>query len=623
MSFASLSRYLNIRSLWLVLFYVVVLSGSYFMAYELRFDFNVPSHHSADRLLTFWWVVMLKLMLLIGFGQLDCILSYFRLPDVIRLFSGLFLSALILLSMWYLYAGDGVPPRAVILSDLLLSFLSLTAFRILFRVKESRELADWFGDHQAQNVIIIGAGEVGASLCSELIDKARLGMRPVAFLDDNPRKIGRYIHGVVVADAVDELPKVLKRYSADKAVIAFPSASVKRVRTVAKMAQSHGLSVDIVPALSDILSGRAQMTQLRPVELEDLLGRDPVDLNSTGISGMLEGKRVLVTGAGGSIGRELVVQILGYSPAEIICVDQAEIAVFSLKTEVLEPLSEECVWRTAVLDVLNTNSMERLFSEVKPEVVFHAAAHKHVNLMEAQPAEALRNNFLATRQLAELASRCDVERFVFISTDKAINPTSVMGVSKRLAELALQERQAAEGNQTQFMAVRFGNVLGSSGSVIPIFRRQIDAGGPITVTDPEVTRFFMTVHEAVGLVLQSATQGKGGEIFVLDMGESMKIVDVARQMIALSGLRDGIDIEIEFTGLRPGEKLYEEVQHISETLQPTSHERVLSFTADAADYPSTATVLNQLEPLMAAGDAGAMKSMIASFIPEYSPHLEK
>lgn len=623
MSFASLSRYLNIRSLWLVLFYVVVLSGSYFMAYELRFDFNVPSHHSADRLLTFWWVVMLKLMLLIGFGQLDCILSYFRLPDVIRLLSGLFLSALILLSMWYLYAGDGVPPRAVILSDLLLSFLSLTAFRILFRVKESRELADWFGDHQAQNVIIIGAGEVGASLCSELIDKARLGMRPVAFLDDNPRKIGRYIHGVVVADAVDELPKVLKRYSADKAVIAFPSASVKRVRTVAKMAQSHGLSVDIVPALSDILSGRAQMTQLRPVELEDLLGRDPVDLNSTGISGMLEGKRVLVTGAGGSIGRELVVQILGYSPAEIICVDQAEIAVFSLKTEVLEPLPEECVWRTAVLDVLNTNSMERLFSEVKPEVVFHAAAHKHVNLMEAQPAEALRNNFLATRQLAELASRCDVERFVFISTDKAINPTSVMGVSKRLAELALQERQAAEGNQTQFMAVRFGNVLGSSGSVIPIFRRQIDAGGPITVTDPEVTRFFMTVHEAVGLVLQSATQGKGGEIFVLDMGESMKIVDVARQMIALSGLRDGIDIEIEFTGLRPGEKLYEEVQHISETLQPTSHERVLSFSANAADYPSTATVFNQLEPLMAAGDAGAMKSMIASFIPEYSPHLEK
>lgn len=623
MSFASLSRYLNIRSLWLVLFYVVVLSGSYFMAYELRFDFNVPSHHSADRLLTFWWVVMLKLMLLIGFGQLDCILSYFRLPDVIRLLSGLFLSALILLSMWYLYAGDGVPPRAVILSDLLLSFLSLTAFRILFRVKESRELADWFGDHQAQNVIIIGAGEVGASLCSELIDKARLGMRPVAFLDDNPRKIGRYIHGVVVADAVDELPKVLKRYSADKAVIAFPSASVKRVRTVAKMAQSHGLTVDIVPALSDILSGRAQMTQLRPVELEDLLGRDPVDLNSTGISGMLEGKRVLVTGAGGSIGRELVVQILGYSPAEIICVDQAEIAVFSLKTEVLEPLPEECVWRTAVLDVLNTNSMERLFSEVKPEVVFHAAAHKHVNLMEAQPAEALRNNFLATRQLAELASRCDVERFVFISTDKAINPTSVMGVSKRLAELALQERQAAEGNQTQFMAVRFGNVLGSSGSVIPIFRRQIDAGGPITVTDPEVTRFFMTVHEAVGLVLQSATQGKGGEIFVLDMGESMKIVDVARQMIALSGLRDGIDIEIEFTGLRPGEKLYEEVQHISETLQPTSHERVLSFSANAADYPSTATVFNQLEPLMAAGDAGAMKSMIASFIPEYSPHLEK
>lgn len=621
MSAATLSRYLNLRTLGLLVFYGLVAAVSYFVAYELRFDFNVPDAFAMERADTIWWVVMLKLMLLAAFGQVDCILSYFRLPDVLRLFVGLFLSALILLSMWYVYHGDGVPPRAVILSDLLLCFLALTGFRILARIYASRELADWFGDHQAENVIIVGAGEVGATMCSELMDKARLGMRPVAFLDDNLQKVGRYIHGVLVADAVAELPKVAKRYSADKVVIAFPSASMKRVQEVVKLAQSVGLNVDIVPALTDIVSGRARMTELRPVQLEDLLGRDPVDLNSIGIREMLEGKRVLVTGAGGSIGRELVVQILEYDPAVLACVDQAEIAIFNLQHEVLIPSGSECQWKTAVLDVLDTDSMEKLFAGVQPEVVFHAAAHKHVNLMEAQPAEALRNNFLATRQLAGLASRSAVERFVFISTDKAINPTSVMGVSKRLAELALQEQQTAAGNETQFMAVRFGNVLGSSGSVIPIFRRQINHGGPITVTDPEVTRFFMTVQEAVGLVLQSATQGKGGEIFVLDMGESMKILDVARQMIGLSGLREGIDIEIEFTGLRPGEKLYEEVQHLSETLQKTGHDRVLRFVADAEDYPSTATVLEALEPLMEAGDARAIKSAIAGYVTEYSPHL--
>jgi FlaA1/EpsC-like NDP-sugar epimerase len=623
MSATTLYRYLNLRTLGLLLFYGLVASVSYFVAYELRFDFHVPEDFGIERADTIWWVVMLKLMMLAAFGQVDCILSYFRLPDVLRLFGGLLLSALVLLSMWYVYQGAGVPPRAVILSDLLLSFLALTSFRIVTRVKSSRQLADWFGDRHAENVIIVGAGEVGATMCAELMDKARLGMRPVAFLDDNPRKLGRYIHGVVVADRVSELAKVAKRYSADKVVIAFPSASMKRVREVVELAQGVGVGVDIVPALTDIVSGRARMTELRPVQLEDLLGRDPVDLNSDGIREMLAGKRVLVTGAGGSIGRELVVQILEYGPSALICVDQTEIAIFNLQQEVLMSWEGKVSLETAVLDVLDVDRMERLFAENQPQVVFHAAAHKHVNLMEAQPAEALRNNFVATRQLADLAGRSAVERFVLISTDKAINPTSVMGVSKRLAELALQDQQLKSGNKTSFMAVRFGNVLGSSGSVIPIFRRQIASGGPLTVTDPEVTRFFMTVQEAVGLVLQSATQGEGGEIFVLDMGESIKIVDVARQMISLSGLREGIDIEIQFTGLRPGEKLYEEVQHLSETLRPTKHDRVLSFVADAENRIDMTRVMEELTPLMADGDSESIKTAVATHVPEYRPYLEQ
>jgi len=614
-----LLRYLNFRTLALGLFYLLVCAVGYFLAYELRFDFGIPEHHALDRVTTIWWVVLMQFMLLVAGGQLDSVLSYFRLPDVMRLFGSLFLAMLVLLSMWYFYDGKGVPPRAVILTDFLLVFLFIVGFRVALRVRSSRGLEDWLaGRSDAQNVVIVGAGEVGAGLCAELMSKARLGMRPVAFVDDSPRKVGRYVHGLPVADSVEGLSKVAKRYSASKAVIAFPSASVKRIRTVAEDAREAGLAVDIVPALSDLVSGRAQMTQLRPVQLEDLLGRDPVDLNSDRIRAMVEGKRVLVTGAGGSIGSELVAQILQFKPGELCCVDQAEMAIFNLQEKVLvaDPSGTA---RTRILDISEREEVARCFDAFRPEVVFHAAAHKHVNLMESQPREALRNNFRATAGLAEEAGRHAVERFVLISSDKAINPTSVMGASKRLAELAIQARQRAGGNRTKFMAVRFGNVLGSSGSVVPIFRRQIAAGGPVTVTDPEVTRYFMTVEEAVGLVLQSATQGEGGEIFVLDMGEPVKIVDVARQMIALSGLREGEDIDIVFTGLRPGEKLYEEVQHLSEALHPTEHPRVMRFVSGAQPDFDAEAVFRELS---AETTEASIKRAIARFVPEYRPYFD-
>ena len=621
MNFAPVSRYLNLRTLVLLGFYGLISGCSYWVGFELRFDFNVPEHFAADRDATLWWVVGLQLMLLAAGGQLDSILSYFRLPDAMRLFIALFANCLVLLSTWYVYAGDGVPPRSVVLTYFIFSFFAIGAFRVLMRLKSSRGVEDWLAVDVVENVIIIGAGEVGAGLCSELLQKARLGMRPVVFLDDDKRKVGRYVHGLLVSDTVDKLAKVAKRYSAVKAVIAFPSASVRRIREVAELARSAGLAVDTVPALTDLVSGRAQMSQLRPIELEDLLGRDPVDLNSSEIRSMLARKRVLVTGAGGSIGSELVRQILDYAPSEIVCVDQTEIAIFKLRRDVITVFGDaDKLCKTRIADVLSRESMETLFAELKPEVVFHAAAHKHVDLMEGQPYEAVRNNFFATLELARLATEFEVGRFILISTDKAINPTSVMGATKRLAELALLEQQAVEGNSTRFMAVRFGNVLGSSGSVIPIFRRQIARGGPITVRDPQVTRFFMTVEEAAGLVLQSATQGEGGEIFVLDMGESVKILDVARQMIALSGLNEGTDIEIVFTGLLPGEKLNEEVQHRSEELSETSHERILRFVAAPGEaIGSMDQICQSLNSLAPGSDVGAHKEVIQKFVPEYTP----
>ena len=621
MAVSILSRYCNIRTLGLLLLYALLCGLSYIVAFQLRFDFKVPEDFYLDMVNTIWWVVALKLMLLVASGQVDCVLSYFRLPDALRLWLGLFAASAILVSMWYVYNGNGVPPRAVILTDFLLSFLMLAGFRVAMRMQASSGLQDWLSWDEAENVLIIGAGEVGAGLCSELKHKARLGMRPVAFLDDDVSKIGRYVHGVLVADVVDVLAEVAKRYAAHKVIIAFPSASVGRVRAVAKMASEAGLRVDTVPALTDLVAGRAQMTQLRPVELEDLLGRDTVDLNSDQIRAMLAGKRVLVTGAGGSIGRELVAQVLAYVPASILCIDQAELAIFDLQQEVLQQNDPAGLSQTLILDVHEVVEVEKVFKSFQPEVIFHAAAHKHVNLMEAQPVEALKNNFFTTAGLARLASASGVERFILISTDKAINPTSVMGASKRLAELSLLEQQGVAGNTTKFMAVRFGNVLGSSGSVIPIFKRQIAAGGPVTVTDPEVTRFFMTVHEAVGLVLQSATQGDGGEIFVLDMGKSMKIVDVARQMIALSGYIEGEGIEIEFIGLQPGEKLYEEVQHLSETLQPTNHSRVMRFVAEGPRADSIESIATALGSASSVSDPNEIKRTIQRFIPEYTPYV--
>lgn len=618
-----IARHVNLRTLLLLTFYFFLGVLSYYVAYELRFDFNVPEGHASDRVQTVWWVVALKLMLLIGFGQLSSILSYFRLPDALRLGTALTVVAGVLLSMWYVYGGDGVPPRAVILVDFLLSFLAIGGFRVVMRVKSSRGLADWLAVDQLENVLIVGAGEVGASLCSDLMHKSGLGMRPVAFIDDDKGKVGRYVHGVQVAGAVDDLSMVAKRYAAAKAVIAFPSASVRRVKAAAKLAQEAGLKVEIVPALTDLVSGRAKISQLRPIELQDLLGRDSVDLHSDSIRSMLEGKRVLVTGAGGSIGSELVRQIIGYAPASMHCVDQAEIAVFNLQESVCGLASEAGIEvGYSVLDVHVGLLMRDLFDRYQPQVVFHAAAHKHVNLMESQPAEALRNNFFATADLAKEASRIGAERFILISSDKAINPTSVMGATKRLAELSLLEANAANDNKTKFMSVRFGNVLGSSGSVIPIFQRQIAAGGPITVTDPEVTRFFMTVEEAVGLVLESATQGEGGEIFVLNMGESIRILDVARQMIALSGLREGEDIDIEFIGLRPGEKLYEEVQHLSEELRPTQHDRVLRFVANQESKYPLSEMKTMLEASINSKDGKSVKQTMQQLIPEYTPSLD-
>ena len=616
-----LQPYLNIKFAAIFITYVALAFLSLSIAYWLRFDFQIPVDFIEGRNSAYVWYIGTQVAFLFAFGQFDSVFSQFRLPDLFRLFVGLLLSAFYVLFLWYIYNGDGIPPRSVIITNLLLYFIMLSGVRIFLRVYSGENFINLLSGTKEYNyVAIIGAGEVGAVIGADLLSKQRLlGMKPIVYLDDSKNKVGRLLNGIPVVDTVDGLEKVATRYRIKKVIIAFPSAPSKRIRKVAETARSIGLEVDIVPALTDLVSGRATATQIRPIELEDLLGRETVDLNFDSIRQMLAGQRVLITGAGGSIGKELVAQILEHDPEALLCVDKSELAIFDLNFTLLENHSLKDRVKTCILDITQSDYLEHHLSDFKPTIIFHAAAHKHVNLMEDQPEEALRNNFFASIKLMELASELSVDRFIFISTDKAINPTSVMGVSKRLAEIAMQKIQVKEGNQTRFMAVRFGNVLGSSGSVINIFKAQIEKGGPLTVTDPEVTRYFMTVSEAIGLVLESATQGIGGEIFVLDMGEPIKIAELARQMIALSGFKESVDIDIEYTGLKSGEKLYEEVQHFNEVHALTDHMRIFKFVANH-DYPiALEAIESQLLEAIKQHESEAIKHVIKGLVREYKP----
>jgi len=412
-----------------------------------------------------------------------------------------------------------------------------------------------------------------------------------------------------------------RRLRITELLITLPQVNPKRVREIVDIGREIGARLQIVPSFTQLASGEVKIEQSRPVAIEDLLGRAPVNLDSDEIGRLLKDRVVLVTGAGGSIGSELCRQVLSHGPRMLAMIDQTEIALFEIEQELMKT-DQGSRLVPLIADVADEAAVRAAMARVRPEIIFHAAAHKHVPLMERQPGEAIKNNTLASAGLMAIASEFGVSRFVFISTDKAINPTSVMGCSKRLSEKALQARQVVEGNRTTFMAVRFGNVLGSSGSVIPTFKRQIAQGGPVTVTHPDMTRYFMTIPEAVGLVLQTATQGRGGEIFVLDMSQPVKIVDLARNMIELSGYRPDGDIEIRFTGLRPGEKLFEELRHTDETHEATEHARIFKLRASREDPHDVDLWLRELRIVAALEDPREIKVALKRLVPEYTPYLE-
>jgi len=614
--------------------YGVLAALSLWFAYELRFageDAGVQ-HAAAETYLylqrpqALLWLIPLKVLLLGAWGQFRGVFYYFRLPDAMRM--GLALAAATVLALLLAgTVGHGRPteafdiPRGVLLVDFNLSLVLFLGFRVSIRALRERF---WSKEQPAVGVVeriaIVGAGQAGAQLASELLSRRGHGIEPVCFLDDDAAKHNLHIHGVPVIGAPERMPELAEKYGVTEIILALPATSVRRIREVSALASASNLRVLIVPSMSELAGGRVRASDIRPISVEDILGREPARLDDAAIADMIKGRTVLVTGAGGSIGSELCRQVAARSPARLIMLDQCEVLLYQAEQELIAAGAGALI-TPVVADVTDAERMGDVFARFRPELVLHAAAHKHVPMMESQPAEALKNNVLGTAVVAGLAAEHGAAKFVLISSDKAVNPTNVMGASKRLAERVVRGMQAQGGGKTSFLAVRFGNVLGSSGSVIPIFRRQIAAGGPVTVTHPDVKRYFMTIPEAVGLVLQSATLGVGGDILVLEMGQPLKIVDVARQLIELSGLRPDIDIEIRIIGLRPGEKLVEELQHEGEQYRPTAHPRVFRFVADLVPQDSPETLAARVRALLPL-ERQACKQGMRDLVPEYVPFAD-
>ena len=466
-------------------------------------------------------------------------------------------------------------------------------------------------------VLIYGAGYTGMLTKNVFQTDRSTNYKILGFIDDNESKIGKTIEGIKVYSLPEVLDKFVGSNDGMEVIMAINNMSAKSKRKISDIFLDRGVVVKALPPVDKWVEGEFAMNQIHNVKIEDLLGREVIQMNNKRIGEEISGKIILVTGAAGSIGSEIVRQLIAYFPAKLILVDQAESALYDLEYELAGKVPTNVQLIVNVADVSDTRRISKIFKNHQPDIVFHAAAYKHVPLMENNPYEAIKTNVIGTRILAELASEVGVEKFVMVSTDKAVNPTNVMGATKRLAEMYTQSMNQLEGVKTKFIATRFGNVLGSNGSVIPLFKKQIERGGPVTVTHPEITRYFMTIPEACELVLEAATMGQGGEVFVFDMGESVKIIDLAKKMITLSGLRVDKDIEIRYTGLRPGEKLYEELLNNDENTLPTHHPKILIAEVNTPSYAYMEVATNDLNHLLSSGNNNSIVAKIKEIIPEY------
>ena len=602
--------------------------AAWWLAYLFRFNFDIPPSHLSSLLSVLPWVVLSQFASFQLFGLYRGHWKYASLPDLRRILLAILFGIAVIPLGLFLLQLHSIVPRSVLLLDPILLLLIMGGSRLSYRLWREGHLFN-FKSTQGKPVLVLGAGDTGASLVKELSKSMK--WRVVGFLDDNPQKHHKLLHGFKVLGRIDQLPALAEKLGVSNAIIAMPSATPANRRRALEICTEASIKALVVPSYDDLISGKVTIAQIREVELDDLLGRNPVTLNNEGLNSLLTGKTVLVTGAGGSIGSELCRQIVRFEPALLVLFELNELALYNMEQE-FRSSYPNIATSFVIGDIKHPARLKQIFKQFRPEVVFHAAAYKHVPLMEQENAwQAVQNNVLGTHCLAQASIEYGVEKFVLISTDKAVNPTNVMGASKRLAEMVCQSQQQSilstqnndpevKKSSTHFVAVRFGNVLGSTGSVIPKFREQIANGGPVTVTHPEITRYFMSIPEAAQLVLQAGFMSgntSSSEIFVLDMGEPVKIADLARDLIRLSGFSEE-DIKIVYSGLRKGEKLYEELWADGESTLSTSHPKLRIVQPRTVDAEWLARVMLWLKEHAVLSDLEVRQGLMR-WVPEYTP----
>ena len=616
-------------------FYLIIFSDAFIfvlalvLAYLFRFEFSCSNVNIVQIQYLIIWIIPLKFMVFIFTGLYRGMWRYTGIRDIWLLARACLTSSLVIMVViLYVNRFNGYS-RAVFIADGFFTFLLTGGLRILIRSYYAENVstkinANYLSKIKLKKTLIVGAGYAGEIILREIFGNVQLHYQVIGFIDDDPQKQGRSIHGIHVLGNIDNMARIVEKGGVQEILVAIPSATGDQIRRIVSICQDCNVSYKILPGMGDIINGSVSVKELRDISYEDLLGRPPVHLDVKGIRNYLDGKTVLITGCGGSIGAELCRQLVQFQPRSIILYDSSETNLFNIRMEMQnEKFYHNC--KAVLGHVQDKYLMDDIFKKYKPQIVFHAAAYKHVPMLEKNPWEAVFNNIIGSRLAMEMSIKHNVERFVLVSTDKAVRPTNVMGASKRVAEMIMQSLQ---GNGTRLMAVRFGNVVGSSGSVVPVFRRQIEYGGPITVTHPDITRYFMTIPEATQMILQAGAMGEGGEIFVLEMGTPVKIADIARDLIRLSGKEPDVDIKIVFTGLREGEKLYEELIAAGEDILPTGHEKVMVLRSDshfreAKDrrefWEKLTKEIDELLKDASRHDKVAIKRRLKEIVPEYSP----
>lgn len=626
---SSLLNLIKVIPRWTVLqIDVIICIAAIFLAYLLRFNFELYLINWNDFLLAMFVVVSIKTVFFLITQSFAGIIRYTSVEDAKRIFQALTLSGIvfILINWTYsYYASIHFIPVSILIIDYFVSMVSMAAFRILAKIIYFEMRSQQSYHTSKVNVIVYGAGEAGVITKRTVSQDKDNDLNVVAFLDDNPAKARNRIDGIpIFLNTPDTLERLIRQKKVEILILAIQDISPEKKKEIIDACLAFGVQARTIPPVQKWINGELSLKQIKDVNIDDVLGRDPIRLDKTQIAEDVEGKTVLITGAAGSIGSELIRQIIEFNPKNLLLIDQAESALYDVELELSE-MPRKIQFQTCLCDITNAGRMERLFRKYRPDIVFHAAAYKHVPVMEENPTEAVHTNIFGTKTIADLAAKYGTDKFIMISTDKAVNPTSVMGASKRIAEIYIQslneELDTLQANglvaHTRFITTRFGNVLGSNGSVIPRFRKQIAQGGPVTVTHPDITRYFMTIPEACQLVLEASSMGEGGEIFLFDMGKSIKIVDLAKKMIKLSGLTLGKDIQLVFTGLRPGEKLYEELLSDEENTIPTHHPQILIAKVRQYTFTRIQKQFEDLANLLSLHNSEAIILGMKKIVPEY------